>query len=73
MGCHAESQGRGQVIKGMTVRQVTPLLLVCRVWNGKCRGQVTWILERKHVKPRSMLAVCLLTDVRGVCEAGRGS
>ena len=57
----------------MTVRQVTRLLLVCGVWIGECRGQVTWILERKHVKPRSMLAVCLLTDVRGVCEAGRGS
>ena len=57
----------------MTVRQVTRLLLVCGVWNGECRGQVTWILERKHVKPRSMLAVCLLTDVRGACEAGRGS
>ena len=40
LGCRAESQGRGQVIKGMTARQVVRLLLVCGVGNGECRGQV---------------------------------
>ena len=53
---------------GVTARQVARLLVVCGVGNGKCRGQV--IQERK---PRPMLAVCQLTDVRGACEAGRGS
>jgi hypothetical protein len=53
---------------GVTTRQVARLLVVCGVGNGECRGQV--IQERK---PRPMLAVCQLTDVRGACEAGRGS
>ena len=53
---------------GVTARQVARLLVVCGVGNGECRGQL--IQERK---PRPMLAVCELTDVRGACEAGRGS
>ena len=39
------------------------LLVVCGVGNGKCRGQVTRIQERKQLKPHLMLAVCQLTDV----------
>ncbi len=58
------------MIKGMTARQVARLLMVCGVGNGECRGQVTRIQERKT---RPMLAVCQLKDVRGGCEAGRGS
>ena len=57
------------MIKGMTARQVARLLVVRRVGNGECRGQVTRIQERK---PRPMLAVCQLTDVRGACGASRG-
>ena len=55
----------------LTARQVAHLLVVCGVGDGECRGQV--IQERK---PRPMLAECQLTDVRTdvreVCEAGRG-
>jgi hypothetical protein len=61
------------VIKGKTARQVSRLLVVCGVGNWECRGQVTQIQERKQLKPRPMLAVCWLTDVRGGCEADRGS
>ncbi len=53
------------MIKGMMARQVVRLLVVCGVGNGKCRGQVIQIQERKQLKPRPMLAVCQLTDVRG--------
>ena len=42
--CRAESQGRGQVIKGMTASEVARLLVVCGVGNEKCRGQVTRLL-----------------------------
>jgi hypothetical protein len=59
------------VIKGMTARQVARLLVVCGVGNGKCRGQVIRIQERKRLKPRPMLAVRQLTDVRGGCERQR--
>jgi hypothetical protein len=53
------------ILNGVTT---SLLLVVCGVGNGECRGQL--IQERK---PRPMLAVCQLTDVRGACEAGRGS
>ena len=46
---------------------------MCGFGNGKCRGQL--IQERKPLWMLSVcqLTVCQLTDVRGACEAGRGS
>jgi|LauGreDrversion2_3_1035106.scaffolds.fasta_scaffold35257_1 hypothetical protein len=64
---------RGQGIKGrmcqlmLSARQVAQVLMMCGVENGECRGQVT-----QERKPRPMLVVCQITDVREVCEAGRG-